>query len=134
MSTPVKLFTTFSATDANAPATPGVVMTGTNTNYSQMFSGSNKSTAVSVLLTWTGTPTGTFTLWGSNKANPNEANDSDWFQLAGATFTNPAGAAGQSSVGTTGFASDEFYRTRVKYVNASGAGVLTGEAHAPLSS
>jgi hypothetical protein len=117
------LFVTQSATDANAPATRGVAVSSTNTYYSKKVSGSNY---LSGQMAWTGTPTGTFTVWGSDKAEPNEATDADWFSITPTQApANPAGAAAGTS-----FRVNEFNCKwkRVKYVNASGSGVLSGDA------
>lgn len=121
---PIRLFTTRSGTDANAPNTEGAAMTGTNTVYSDMWTGED-SEGYSLTIFWTGTPTGTFTRWFTDKPNPDLTNDNDWVQDTGFTPTNPAGAAGKFGTPT---AVGRSFRNRIKYVNASGAGTLTGFA------
>lgn len=128
MSFPNKLFVTRSATDANAPETEGIAVTGTNTYYSKMWSGSNKALEGGYVL-WTGTPTGTLTMQASNKPNPDETSDVDWTPLDSIVLTpQPAGSAGSTPLANSSPFS-LFYRHRVKYVNASGNGVLTGWVH-----
>lgn len=59
------------------------------TYYSRPFQGKN-GRPLSVHVQVTGTPTGTFTLWYSNKLKPDTANDNDWVQDSGFAPTNPA--------------------------------------------
>lgn len=129
MSLPTKLFVTYSATDSNAPAVDGVTVTGAATFYSFMASGKDRQN-ISGQVFWTGTPTGTFTLQYSDKFNPNEANDNDW-SADTSTFTNPAGAGGSTPFFCTTVGSQAAFHHRIKYVNASGTGVMTGFAYAP---
>lgn len=117
------LFNTLSSTGAAAHLTRGVAVSSTNTYYSQKISG---SAYLSIQLSWTGTPTGTFTVWGSDKLEPNEANDSDWFAITPTQAPgNPAGSASSTTGRVNEFNS---LWKRVKYVNASGSGTLTGDA------
>lgn len=128
MSIPTSLFTTRSATDANAPNTDGLAVTGTNTYYSDTWTGED-SDSYSLSVFFTGTPTGTFTFWFTDKRLPDTgANDNDWIQDTGFTPTNPAGAAGKFG---TPNASSRSYRKRLKYVNASGTGTLFGYVSVP---
>jgi len=117
------LFNTLSSTGAAAHYTRGVAVSSTNTYYSSKISG---SLYLSLQLAWTGTPTGTFTVQGSDKAEPNEANDTDWYSITptGAP-TNPAGSASSTSGRVNEF---NCLWKRVKYVNSSGSGTLTGDA------
>lgn len=128
MSKPNRLFLTYSATDANAPAVDGTVVSGAATFYSFMVSGEDRQN-LSGQIFWTGTPTGTFTLQFSNKPNPDETNDNDW-SADTSTFTNPAGSAGSTPFGSTIVASAFAFHHRIKYVNASGSGTMTGWAYA----
>ena len=117
------LFVTKSASDANAPLTRGVAVSSTNTYYSKMASG---AVYLSLQLAWTGTPTGAFTIQGSDKDQPDETSDTDWFTITATQV--PADPAGSAS-GTTGRVNQFNCKwKRVKYVNASGSGVLSGDA------
>ena len=117
-----KLFVTAASGDSGAPLISGVAVSSTTTYYSKMFSGGNAENA-SIRLEWTGTPTGTLTLWYSDKQNPNEASDADWDQDTTWTATNPAGSAAHFH---TDLVDKPALRKRFKYVNASGSGVLSG--------
>lgn len=117
------LFNTLTSTGAAAHYTRGVAVSSTNTYYSQKISG---SAYLSLQLSWTGTPTGVFTVWGSDKLEPNEANDTDWYAITPTQApTNPAGAAASTSGRVNEF---NCLWKRVKYVNASGTGTLSGDA------
>lgn len=120
MSTPYKLFITASGTDSGAPTSDGVAVSSTNTYYSKMWTGED-SYGYDLMVSWTGTPTGTLTLWVSDKLNPDEANDNDWVQTTETTMVNPAGSASKFRVAT---ATSPAYRKRLKYVNSSGSGSL----------
>lgn len=127
MPTPYSLFTTRSATDPGARDITGVSVSGTPTIYSDMFSGESSDGYALTLFT-TGTLTGTWTLWMTDNPNPQLGNDNDWVQDTTFAPTNPAGAASK-------FRDDggnaKAYRKRLKYVNASGTGVITGWATVP---
>lgn len=112
-------------TDAAGGQNLGVTVSSTNTYYSAVFS-SPYCLGFSLSMEWTGTPTGVFTLWYSNEDSPNLANDTDWQQDTSFTPTNPAGAPGTMGDNVT---NGQGARWRVKYVNASGTGVLTGQTH-----
>jgi len=101
-----------------------LAISGTDTYYSDAINIDGE--AVSWHFVWTGTPTGTFTLWYSNVPNPNTANDNDWVQDTGFPATNPAGSASKAFVSVTGTAA---LRVRLKYVNASGSGTLVTWAY-----
>lgn len=74
-------------------------------------------------LHWTGTPTGTFTVWASNKPSPSLTDDTDWVNLSLArAITQPAGTASKDYVDVS---DDPFLWSRLKYVNASGSGTIT---------
>lgn len=119
MSTPIKLFTTTDANDSGAPRTDGLAVTGTSTYYSKMFGGFGAS-KYDLQVRWTGTPTGTFTLQVSDKANPDESTDTDWTTTTETTVVNPAGSASSFRVASITSPGHK----RLKYVNASGSGVL----------
>lgn len=112
-----------SAFDGSNQMELGEAVTGAATFYGLKVRLPRRDGRFSVHLGWTGTPTGTFTLWFSNLPNPGEADDSDWVQDTTWAPTNPAGSAGKSFV-TTGNLAGEW--VRVKYVNASGTGTLYG--------
>lgn len=112
--------------DSSGGQSNGVTVSSTNTYYSAVFS-APYCLGFSISMEWTGTPTGTFTLWFSNKDNPILTTDADWNQDTTFAPTNPAGAAG--SMGDGGVGNAQAGKWRVKYVNASGTGVLTGQAH-----
>jgi hypothetical protein len=122
-----KLFVTADGADSSAPLTEGVVVESTDTYYSKMFSG-NEGKDFHIHLEWTGDPTGALSLWYSSKPNPVETDDDDWTEDAGWAPTDPAGAPGKTSTDTTGKSA---LRKRIKYVNASGTGVLKGWVSVP---
>lgn len=114
-------------TDANAPTTQGVLVSGTNTAYSQVITGRHAD-GMGATFQWTGTPTGTLTRWVTDKPNPGLLTDADWVQDTGFSPTNPAGASGQFRDDTSG---DKGMMKRYKYVNASGSGTLFGWVNVP---
>lgn len=97
----------------------GVVVSATTTYYSDAIG--PRGWGFGYHFEWTGTPTGTITMWRTLKPNPNEATDADWVQVTAFTPTNPAGSASKfgDEISFTSFA-----RYRFKYVNASGTGTL----------
>ncbi len=103
-----------------------VAVSATTTYYSAPFGGGDCPNW-SLHFDWTGTPTGTITLWKTNKPDPILTSDADWVQDTALTFVSPAGSAskGGYEVGNSGF---RYYR--VKYVNASGSGALSLWVHA----
>jgi len=101
-----------------------LAVSGTSTYYSKAFS-ARDGQPVSVHLEWTGTPTGTFTLWYSNKEAPGTANDNDWVQDTTFVASNPAGSASKAFHTIGNLAAK---RVRLKYVNASGSGTIVGFA------
>lgn len=120
---PYSIYDTVTA-DACAIATAGVAVSSTTTYYSTPWS-AHKAAYFALHLFWTGTPTGTFTLWLSDVPIPDRTTDNDWVQDTTFAPTNPAGAAGKMrdnvGNGTARWA-------RIKYVNASGSGTLKGYA------
>lgn len=119
MSTPYKLFRTTTSGDSAAPSSNGVAVTSTNTYYSKMFGGFG-SESYDLQVVWTGTPTGTLTLQVSDKPNPVETTDTDWVTTTETAMTNPAGSGSSFRVATDHSPGHK----RLKYVNASGSGVL----------
>lgn len=84
---------------------------------------------VSVHAAWSGTPTGTFLLQVSNKVKPDDATDTDWLTWTpGTAIVNPAGAPGATLLvfDDARGAPVPTRWARVKYTNASGAGILSG--------
>jgi hypothetical protein len=103
-----------------------VAVTGANTYYSKRIPMTPRSTGVSWHFEWSGTPTGTLTLWGTNKdlqgVQADAAADTDWVQITSFAPTNPAGSA--SKYGDTSSMA-HFRFLRFKYVNSGGTGVLS---------
>lgn len=122
---PVSIYQTVTASGAVNVVQPGVAVSSTNTYYSQPWS-SRFGHNMSIGLFWTGTPTGTFTLWFSDTPTPDLTNDNDWHQDTAYVPGNPAGAAGKTG---DNWAVGAARWWRIKYVNASGSGVLTGYVH-----
>lgn len=127
MAAPFSIFNTFSATDPGAPALAFVAVSGTPTVYSLHWTGEDAD-GYGLSVFTTGTLTGTFTLWGTDKPLPNLTDDSDWIQDTGFTPTNPAGAAVK-------FRDDggnaKANKKRLKYVSASGTGNVSGFVTVP---
>lgn len=108
-------------TAGGAGDTQGVAVSGTTTYYSDPTDVA-RILNPSYHLEWSGTPTGTFTVWGSNKTDPNLTNDADWFSPALAiAIVQPAGTASKDFVDLGGW---PFRKLRLKYVNASGTGTI----------
>jgi len=128
MATPYSIFRTQPA-DSFAPPTAGVTVSGTNTYYSKTW-GAADSDGHGLQVVWSGTPTGTLSMWCSDKPYPSETDDTDWVQDTSWVPTNPAGSAGK-------FRDDagnmKAYRKRLKYVNASGTGLLEAFVTVPRS-
>lgn len=122
MSIPHSLYVSqTNSADGNSPYQDGVAASATNTYYSRMQSQRN-SNGTNIQVLTTGTLTGTFTVWVSDKPNPNEANDNDWVNTAIAP-TSPAGAATNQVISVPATFQSAF-RVRLKYINASGTGNL----------
>jgi len=123
----------------NDPATlglpsDGVAVSGTNTYYSSPVS-CERSDGFGISIVWTGTPTGTFTVWKSDKKDPNLANDNDWEQdtdFNGGTGSLATGGAAGKYGNSTMNAKNHLWR--VKYVNASGTGTIFTYATRPKMS
>lgn len=117
----VKIFG--SSFEGSAEAKRGDAVSSTNTVYGLPVRVNGVSGRVSHHLGWTGTPTGTLTLWYTGLESPNLANDDDWDQDTSWAPVNPAGTASDTFVPTGNLTGTWF---RVKYVNASGSGNLWG--------
>ncbi len=100
-----------------------VAASSTDTYYSNQFP--SRDGMLGFTVTTSGTLTGTFTLWYSNKENPSVADDTDWDQNEEWTPTNPAGGVTKEVYAVTDM---PVKWARLKYVNASGTGNLQGEA------
>lgn len=103
--------------------TDGVAVSSTTTYYSSPISCS-RGDGFSLTLKWTGTPTGTFTVWRSDLPQPALATDDDWVQdtdygTAGSVTTG--GTAGKHAASALN-AKNRWWR--VKYVNSSGTGTI----------
>lgn len=108
-------------TAGGAGDTNGVAVSGTTVYYSDLTDVSGILNP-SYHLEWSGTPTGTFTIWGSNKENPILTSDADWFNpTLAVAIVQPAGSASKDFVDLTSW---PFRKVRVKYVNASGTGTI----------
>jgi hypothetical protein len=119
-------FSIYNTTDSGAEGRSheGVAVSGALTFYSSKIGGRD-SDGCALHLQWTGTPTGTFTLWMSDKPYPSETDDSDWVQDTGFSPTNPAGAAGKMR---DDMSNAKARWKRVKYVNSASTGTLFGWA------
>lgn len=122
---PVSIFRTDVTSGAVTFSNEGVAASGAATHYSKPWS-SRGGHAASTSVFWTGNPTGTLTLWYSNKAQPSLADDSDWHQDTSYAPTNPAGSASKTG-DTMNVAAGRWWR--IKYVHTGGAGTFTGYVH-----
>lgn len=103
-----KLLTPFTQFAAHA-------VTGTNT-YSSPITDVRNLDNIGIQLSWTGTPTGNFSVLGSNDGT-------NFFALTfSPTITQPAGASGISGVNITQF---PFFFIQLQYVNVSGSGTIS---------
>lgn len=127
MATPFSIFNTRSATDPGAPDRPFIAVSGTPTIYSEVWPG-NDSDGYALTILTSGTLTGAFTLWMTDKPNPNLANDNDWVQDTTFVPVNPAGAATKSRDDAGNAKAN---RKRLKYIGASGTGNLEGYVTVP---
>jgi hypothetical protein len=88
-----------------------------------MYSGKlhlRKSAFASIQLFWTGTVAGTWTIWVSDKDEPDETTDSDWTQLSLAdSISQPAGSAGNDYVNLNECGARW---VRAKFVTSGGSG------------
>lgn len=98
----------------------GTAVTGANTYYSDIFQ-MKIGQPCSIHTEWTSTPTGTFTLWYSNKMKPNVASDADWVQDTSFPASNPAGSASKSFISISLMTARSI---RLKYVNSASSGTI----------
>lgn len=91
-------------------------MSSTNTIYSQILEVSRMDN-IGLELAWSGTPTGTFTLYGSNSGI-------NFYSLS-IGVGNPAGSASGELINLTQYPWKYLY---LAYTNSSGTGALTGWA------
>lgn len=102
--------------------TDGKAVSGTDTYYGNVMT-PNQYADLGFSLEFTGTPTGTLTLWYSDEDDPALATDTDWVQDTTWVPTNPAGSAIKTLYVVSGLRAKW---ARVKYVNASGTGTIFG--------
>ena len=121
MAVSYSIFKTIS-TDAVGEQTEGVAVSSTDTYYSKPW-GAAGTDGQAVQLEWSGDPVGVFTLWWSCKDHPILTTDADWIEDTDFTPTNPAGSASKMGDNAGNMKAN---LKRVKYVNASGTGVLKG--------
>lgn len=118
------------SSDSGAPTKDGTAVSGTNTYYSKMWTGKNAD-GYGLTVHYTGTMTGTFTLWMSDEAFPSEADDTDWVEDTSFAPVDPAGSDGKFRDDTSGA---KAWRKRLKYVNASGSGTIFADVAIPQNS
>lgn len=117
----------FDAFDISAVARIGTPVTGTNIYRSQVTDLQGIKNPCYQLF-WTGTPTGTFIVQGSNRVKRDDTTDNDWTTVPlDRPIVQPAGAAGGDFVDLGGF---PFRYMRLKYTNASGSGNIFAPGHA----
>lgn len=102
---------------------PSVAVSGALTYYSNLMQ-PNEEGLLGFTLEFTGTPTGTATLWVTDKPNPNLANDDDW-EASATAITDPAGAAFKDKYSIP---NTRCRFARIKYVNSAGSGTILGDA------
>lgn len=112
--------------DSNAPIVRGVV-NPTGTVYSAPWSG-RLADGYGATIAATGTLTGAFTLWMTDKLKPSLADDTDWVQDTTFAPTNPAGAAVQFRDDAS---NAKAAWKRLKYVHTSGSGTITADVSIP---
>ena len=114
-------YSLFKTADAYGLPSDGVAASSTDTYYSKRWSGDHDW---GLHVQTTGTLTGTWTLWASDKPQPSLTDDTDWVDMsAHADFveTNPAGSTTKWRVNSTLIKATWL---RLKYVNASGTGTI----------
>ena len=127
-----KVFATVTAATKETPA--GVagngasIGIGLNTEYSKPWAANNRDWGLTV--STSGTLTGTWTLWATDKKHPSLTDDTDWVDMsAHADFveTNPAGATTKWRVNSVLIKATWL---RLKYVTTSGTGNLLADVTA----
>ncbi len=118
-------YTLYSTSDGSVMdrRTPGVAVSGTTTYYSKVVS-AEWGDGFSLHLRWTGTPTGTFTVWKTNVPNPDYATDDDWVQDTEFNGTGSLATGGVAAKFAASVLNGKNAKWRVKYVNASGTGTV----------
>lgn len=117
-----RIFETRTA-DNVAHASDGVAVTGANT-YRSLKMAIDKYGMLGFEIRFTGTPTGTLTLWFSDLDQPDVTSDTDWIQDTTWAPVNPAGAAIKTKYTVSSL------RGRwalVKYVNSASSGTIFGK-------
>lgn len=90
-------------------------MSGTNTIYTNIL-GLRQSDNQGIEITWTGTPTGTFSVMVSNSGI-------NWYALTyNPALTQPSGSAGGFVIANIGI---PFQYCYLQYVNSTGTGTIT---------
>ena len=114
--TPISVYNT-AGINGSPDILEGVAASNTTTYFSTPWSASEYG----LQIVTSGTLTGTWTLWMSDKANPDRTAVTDWVQDTGFSPTNPAGS-------TTNFRDDVSNANArwkmLRYVNASGTGII----------
>lgn len=107
------------------PPLNSTAVSSTNTYRSKRLDTLDGS-RVGLHISWTGTPTGTLTLWSTNQADANTDGSADtgWVEETDITF--PAQPAGSASGIMLHLFEVGARWVRLKYVNASGSGELRG--------
>lgn len=113
---PVTGFLPVANPGGSIPASPGTgTMSSTNTIYSQIINIAKMDNA-GLEVTWTGTPTGTFSVQGS-------VSGKNFYDLTfSPALAQPAGSGSGYLIDLSGY---PFTYILLKYINASGSGVLT---------
>lgn len=119
------IYNTKTESGQGSSRTTAKIVNPTGTKYSEKMTPNEYGDLGFTLIT-TGTLSGTFTLWYSDKENPDVSTDGDWTQDPTWAPTNPAGAATNVAYNVSGLRKKW---ARVKYVHSAGAGDLSGFAN-----
>lgn len=120
--TPVTGFLPVKATNYGGGSVPSGTTSGTMASTATLFSNIfevGRMDNIGLEFNWTGSPVGSLSVWASNSGK-------NFFDL-GISFLNPAGSASGFLLNLNQFPYKYFY---IKYVNASGSGVLTAYGQA----
>lgn len=123
-------YTLYSTEDGPGVVTDGVAVSGAATHYSKPVSCTGGD-GFGIHIRWTGTPTGTFTVWKSDMKEPNPATDTDWFQDPDFGTSGSVAAAGSASSYANSSMNAKNRWWRVRYVHASGSGTVFANATKP---